>query len=351
MGVSRLPGMPGMPAHAARVLVTGGAGFIGSHLVDALLARDPGARVTVLDKLTYAGDRANLAEHDVDGRLSFVQGDICDDEVVGRLVADADAVIHAAAETHVDRSISGPREFVITNVLGTEVMLEACRKHATPMLMISTDEVYGEGAKDGSLFGEESPLLPRSPYAASKAGADLACRAAFVTFGQKVTIVRGTNAYGPRQFPEKAIPVYTAAALDERPLPVYGDGSNRREWLYVTDWAAAALIVLDHGVAGEVYNIGAGFELANLELAERICALTGASWDLINFVQDRQGHDFRYGVASDKLQALGWSPQVNFEEGLAETVAWYRARHDAKNKGNDNDLAKHAAKKPSGTDA
>ena len=304
------------------VLVTGGAGFIGSHLVDLLLAR-PDARVTVLDKLTYAGSLENLAEHEGDERFRFVRGDITDAGVVGALVAEVDRVIHAAAESFVDRSISDPQGFIVTNVLGTQVVLDACRETRAPLLAVSTDEVYGSGAHDG-LFSEDSPLRPRNPYAASKAAADLLCRAYQVTYGGPVTVVRGTNAYGPRQHPEKAIPVYTLAALDGLPLPVYGEGTQRREWLHVRDWAAGCLAVFDRGEAGGVYNIGGGFELSNLELAERVCVLAGAPTSLISLVPDRPGHDFRYGVAWDRLGALGWSPAITFDDGSAETVAWYR---------------------------
>jgi dTDP-glucose 4,6-dehydratase len=304
------------------VLVTGGAGFIGSHLVDALLARE-NTRVTVLDRLSHGGDRANLAEHDGDDRFSFVLGDVNDAGTLGPLVATADEVVHAAAESHVDRSIEGPREFVVSNVLGTQTVLEACREHRTRMLMISTDEVYGANDPDGGLFGEDERMLPRSPYAASKAAADLLCNAYVATYEANVTVVRGTNSFGPRQM-EKVVPTYTLAALDDRPLPVYDEGKQRREFLYVTDWVRAALTVLDAGEPGVVYNIGDGYELENLELAKRICALAGASESLITFVRGRPGHDFRYGVQADRLRALGWAPEVPFDEGLARTVEWYR---------------------------
>ena len=308
------------------VLVTGGAGFIGSHLVDGLLA-DPGTRVTVLDKLTYAGSRANLAAHVGDDRFRFVQGDVVDASVVEPLVAAADRVVHAAAETHVERSISGPAEFVLTNVVGTQVVLDACRVHGRPMLHVSTDEVYGQNEPDGR-FGEDDPIRPRSPYAASKAGAELLARAYGITYGLPVWIVRGTNAYGPRQNPEKAIPVFTTAALDGRPIPVYAEGRQSREWLYVTDWVAACIAALRHGEPGDVFNIGEGHELANLELARAICRLVGADESLVTFVEDRPGHDLRYGVSSDRLRELGWAPRVPFDEGLSRTVDWYRHHRD-----------------------
>jgi len=304
------------------VLVTGGAGFIGSHLVDGLLA-GRGVRVTVLDALTYAGSLENLSSHAEDPRLRFVRGDVTDPRAVGPLVADADRVIHAAAESHVDRSIDGPGAFVRTNVVGTQVVLDACRDHGRPLLLVSTDEVYGEGA-EGTSFREDDPPAPRSPYAASKAAAELLARAYGATYGLAVTIVRGTNAFGPRQFPEKAIPVFATAALDGRPLPVYDAGRQRREWLYVTDWARACLTVLERAEAGTILNIGSGAELTNLELATRICALAGADPASIGFVEARPGHDFRYGLDDARLRALGWSPEVPFEEALARTVAWYR---------------------------
>ena len=308
------------------VLVTGGAGFIGSHLVDGLLA-DPGTRVTVLDKLTYAGSRANLAAHEGDDRFRFVQGDVADAVLVGSLVAEADRVVHAAAETHVDRSIAGPAEFVMTNVVGTQVVLDACRANVRPLLLVSTDEVYGQNEPDGR-FDEDDPIRPRSPYAASKAGAELLARAYGITYGLPVWIVRGTNAYGPRQNPEKAIPVFATAALDGRPLPIYAEGRQSREWLFVTDWAAACLAALRHGEPGDVFNIGDGFELPNVELARRICRLAGADESLVTFVEDRPGHDLRYGVSSERLRQLGWRPEVPFDDGLARTVDWYRDHRD-----------------------
>ncbi len=304
-----------------RVLVTGGAGFIGSHLVDLLLMRED-VRVTVLDKLTYAGARENLAGHEGAPRFAFVRGDVADPDAVGPLVREADRVIHAAAESFVDRSIVDPRTFVVSNVLGTQVMLEACREAGVPMLVVSTDEVYGSRAEGD--FGEDDPLLPNSPYAASKAGADLLARSYVVTYGTPVTVVRGTNAFGPRQHPEKAVPTFALAALQGRPVPVYGEGSNRRDWLFVADFVRAVAAVFDRGEPGGVYNIGGGHELSNLELARAVCRLAGAPESLVAFVADRPGHDFRYGMRWDRLAGLGWRPQIPFEEGLAATVAWYR---------------------------
>jgi dTDP-glucose 4,6-dehydratase len=304
------------------VLVTGGAGFIGSHLVDLLLA-ESGRRVTVLDRLSIGGSRMNLAEHESDDRLRFVEGDVNDGPLVAGLVGEADAVVHAAAESHVDRSLEDPRGFFESNVLGTQTILEAVRRKDRRMLMISTDEVYGPGDPDGGSFDEDAPMRPRSPYAASKAAADLACQAYVASFGTNVTVVRGTNAFGPRQI-ERVVPTYAVNAFEGMPVPVYGDGSQRREFLFVRDWVRAAVTVLERGEVGVLYNIGAGFELENLDLARRIVALAGASEDLIAFVPDRPGHDFRYGVTADRVLALGWTPETSFEDGLAETVAWYR---------------------------
>jgi dTDP-glucose 4,6-dehydratase len=304
------------------VLVTGGAGFIGSHLVDALLA-EPDTHVAVLDRLSAGGTLANLEQHDGDVRLTFLRGDVRDAGAVGPLVAAADRVVHAAAQSHVDRSIDDPGEFLATNVMGTQVVLDAVREHGTRMLMISTDEVYGPGDADGAPFDEDGAMRPRSPYAASKAAADLLCQAYHATFGAPVTVARGTNAFGPREI-ERVVPTYALNALENRPVPVYGDGSHRREFLFVEDWVRAAIAVLERGEPGVVYNIGAGHELANLELARRICALAGASPDLITFVPDRPGHDFRYGVGADRILSLGWTPEVPFDEGLERTVEWYR---------------------------
>jgi dTDP-glucose 4,6-dehydratase len=310
----------------SHVLVTGGAGFIGSHVVDAVLAR-PGARVTVLDRLSRGGARANLEAHASDPRFTFVEGDVGDASVVGPLVGAADAVVHAAAESHVDRSIDDPTGFVVTNVLGTQIVLEAVRASGARMLMISTDEVYGPGDPDGGVFDEDHGANPRSPYAASKAAADLLCQSYTATYGTDVTVVRGTNAYGPRQI-ERVVPTYAINALEGRAVPVYAHGRERREFLHVADWVRAALLVLEHGRAGVVHNIGGGHELDNLELARKICALAGAPESLITFVPDRPGHDFRYGVSSDRVRALGWRPELSFDDGLASTVAWYREHLD-----------------------
>jgi dTDP-glucose 4,6-dehydratase len=303
------------------VLLTGGAGFIGSHLVDLLMLRAD-VEVTVLDKLTYAGNLANLERHEGNARLRVVRGDIADPGVVGPLVEQCTRVIHAAAESFVDRSIEDSSDFIRTNLLGTQVMLEACRRTRRPILYVSTDEVYGS-IQRGS-FTEEDALRPNSPYAASKAAGDLLCRAYFATYDLPVTIVRGSNAYGPRQHPEKAIPTFVLAAIEGKDLPVYGDGTNRREWLFVRDFVRAILTVMDRGKPGRIYNIGGGHEMSNIELARLICELLGVPTYLARMVPDRPGHDFRYSLSWEALAALGWKPEVPFEEGLPVTVSWYR---------------------------
>lgn len=308
------------PAH---VLVTGGAGFIGSHLVDVLL-EEPDRRVTVLDRLSTGGSRRNLEQHEADRRLTFVQGDVADAGLTLDLVDAADAVIHAAAESHVDRSIDSPGSFVESNVVGTQVVLDAARCSGVRMLMVSTDEVYGPGDPAGGAFTEDAPLRPRSPYAASKAAADLLCQASFITYGTDVTLVRGTNAFGPRQI-ERVIPTFAVRALQGRSLPVYGQGRQSREFLHVRDWVRGALTALDRGEPGAVYNIGGGHELENIELARRICDLAGGSPDLVTNVADSRGsgHDFRYGIDAARLLGLGWRPQLGFDAALAETLEWY----------------------------
>ena len=318
------------------MLITGGAGFIGSHLVDAVLQR-PNTRATVLDRLSTGGSRSNLEQHDHDPRFRFVLGDVNDAPLVRELVADTTSVIHAAAESHVDRSIDDARGFLDVNVLGTQTVLEAVRAFGRRLLMLSTDEVYGAGDPAGGVFDEDHALRPRSPYAASKAAADLLCQAYVSTFDADVTLVRGTNAYGPRQI-ERVVPTYAVNALEGRPVPVYGDGRQRREFLHVHDWVRAALAVRERGEPGVVYNIGAGTEIQNVELARRICALAGASPSLVTFVADRPGHDFRYGVRAERVLALGWRPSVPFERGLAGTVEWYREHLDWLRRAHDVDV-------------
>jgi dTDP-glucose 4,6-dehydratase len=311
-----------------RILVTGGAGFIGSHYVRSLLTgRYPGyeaARVTVLDKLTYAGNLANLAPVKDSPNLRFVEGDILDVRLVDELVADADAVVHFAAESHVDRSILGASDFVLTNVVGTQTLLDAALRHRLGKFVhVSTDEVYGS-IESGS-WPETHPLEPSSPYSASKASSDLLARAYARTHGLDVSITRCSNNYGPYQFPEKVIPLFVTNLLDGRKVPLYGDGRNVRDWLHVDDHCRGIQLVLDKGRAGEVYNIGGGTELANTELTELLLAACGADWAAVEPVEDRKGHDRRYSVDITKISGeLGYQPRVPFSQGLADTVAWYR---------------------------
>ena len=308
------------------VLVTGGAGFIGSHFVDLLRKERPDDRVIVLDALTYAGTRDNLAHHEGTEGYGFVEGSIADPDTVVPLVRQADVVFNFAAESFVDRSIEDSRPFAMTNVVGTLAILDACRLYETRLVQVSTDEVYGS-IVDGA-FTEDSPLQPNNPYAATKAAGDLLCRSFHRTYGMDIRLYRGPNAYGPRQHAEKAIPTFSVAALKGKPIPLYGDGSNRREWLYVEDFARAVLTVGDRGLPGGVYNAGGGHEVANIDLARMICRLAGADESLIEFVEDRPGHDFRYSMVWDRLRDLGWTPQVPFEEGLARTVEWVRDHPD-----------------------
>lgn len=302
-----------------RLLVCGGAGFIGSAFVRARV-REHRDHVTVLDKLTYAGRRENLQE--VDSEIHFVQGAIEEPVVVAAAVGDAEAIVNFAAETHVDRSIAGPEEFLVTNMQGTHVLLEAARERRLRYLQVSTDEVYGS-IEQGS-FTEESPLQPSSPYSATKTGADLLVSSYFHTYGLETLICRGSNNYGPHQYPEKLIPLMILNALAGDRLPVYGDGRNVRNWLFVEDFARGIGHALAHGKPGEVYNCGGPDECDNLAVVRRIIELTGAEEGLIEFVTDRPGHDRRYSLSSQKLEELGWRAQVGFEEGLARTVQWYR---------------------------
>jgi dTDP-glucose 4,6-dehydratase len=299
-----------------RVLVTGAAGFIGSHF--ARLAAERGDEVVVLDKLTYSGNAANLEgiEHE------FLQGDICDPEAVASAAAGCEAIVNFAAETHVDRSIIGPAEFIQTDVAGTQVLLDWVRATGIRFVQVSTDEVYGD-LEAGGRSREDDPLRPSSPYSASKAGGDLQVLAYARTYGVNASITRGANTYGPNQYPEKLVPLFITNALDGEPLPVYGDGRQMREWLQVDDHAAAVDLVLREGSPGEVYNVG-GEEHENLELTRRILALTGAGDSLVRHVEDRPGHDRRYALDDTKLRTLGWSPVRSLEDGLAATVDWYR---------------------------
>jgi dTDP-glucose 4,6-dehydratase len=302
-----------------KLLVCGGAGFIGSTFVRERV-RAHGDAVTVLDKLTYAGRRENL--QDVEADIRFLQGAIEDSAAVAEAVTGCEAVVNFAAETHVDRSIADPEGFIVTNMQGTHILLEAARERGLRYLQVSTDEVYGSIEK-GS-FTESSPLQPSSPYSATKTGADLLVSSYFHTYGLETVICRGSNNYGPHQYPEKLIPLMILNALAGDHLPVYGDGKNVRNWLFVEDFARGIGHALLHGAPGEVYNCGGPDECDNLAVVTKILELTGRDESLIEFVTDRPGHDRRYSLSSAKLAALGWRAQVRFEDGLSRTVEWYR---------------------------
>ena len=311
----------------SRVLVTGAAGFIGSRFAELLLADAEQlgvSHITILDALTYSGRRENMATVLADSRVEFVHGSINDEALVDELMSRHDQVVHLAAESHVDRSITGAAAFFVTNVLGTQTLLEAARRHGiSKFVHVSTDEVYGS-IPEGS-WPEEHILEPNSPYSSSKAGSDLAALAYFKTYGLPVCVTRCSNNYGPRQYPEKVIPLFVTNLQDGFNVPLYGDGGNIRDWLHVDDHCRGILAVLRAGRPGEVYNIGGGTELTNRELTEKILALCGVGEDRITYVEDRLGHDRRYSVDWGKIhRELGYSPQVDFATGLADTVQWYR---------------------------
>ena len=310
-----------------KLLVTGGSGFIGSNFVRHILRTHPGDRVVNLDKLTYAGNPANLADIADDPRYTFVQGDICDAKLVRDVMTGVDAVVNFAACTHVDRSLLEPEEFLRTDVFGVFTLLEAVRERRTPrFLHISTDEVYGSVAEGSSR--ETDPVAPRNPYSASKAGGDLLALSYWHTHRVPVIITRSSNNFGPFQYPEKVIPLFITNALEDRPLPLYGDGRNVRDWLYVIDNCEAIDVVLRRGLDGEIYNIGGGNEVENIALTHRILALTGKPATLIQPVKDRPGHDRRYSLDCAKIRGLGWTPRHAFEDAVTTTVDWYRARVD-----------------------
>lgn len=321
--------MIGQVGKLDRLLVTGGAGFIGSGYVRDVLGRRDGTRITVLDKLTYAGNEANLApvrdDTEMAGRLTFVCGDIADPAIVEPLVDAADAVVNFAAESHVDRSILDPEAFLATGVIGVHVLLEACRVAARRprLLQVSTDEVYGHVEVGHAT--EDAPLAPRSPYAAAKAAGELLVRSYVITHGLDAVVTRGANTYGPYHHPEKLIPLFITNALDDLPLPLYGDGLQRRDWLYVADHAGAVDFVLRRGVSGETYNVAGGAERANREVVATLLERLGKPWSLVREVEDRPGHDRRYAMDGSKLAGLGWRPGVPFDTGLASTIDWYRA--------------------------
>lgn len=304
-----------------RILVTGGAGFIGSNFVRHVLSKHPDYQIDVLDKLTYAGRKENL--HDVWDRITFHKGDITKKDVVEKIAEYCDCIVNFAAETHVDRSIMEPGAFVLTDVLGVYNLLEVARKFSTPkFVQISTDEVYGHVLK-GS-FREEDRINPRNPYSASKAGAELLCKAYFETYGLPAIIARSSNNYGPYQHPEKLIPKTIIYALSDEPIPVYGAGENVRDWLYVKDNCEAINVLLHKGEPGEIYNIAAGQKLKNIQVIQKILRLVNKPESLIKFVKDRPGHDLRYSLHTKKMRDLGWKPETRFAEGIKKTVEWYK---------------------------
>lgn len=303
-----------------KILVTGGCGFIGSQFVRLVL--DEGHEVVNVDKLTYAGNPENVADVAGDPRYSFVHADIADHDAMRQAVAGVDVVVNMAAESHVDRSILDPAAFPMTDVVGTAVILGAAREAGVGrFVQVSTDEVYG--SIPSGQFRETDPLEPSSPYSASKAGGDLQVLAAHHTYGMDVVITRGSNTFGPRQYPEKLIPLFVTNALEDQPLPVYGDGLQIRDWIHVTDHCTGIWTALRDGAAGEVYNVGGGHEATNLHITERILELTGKDDSLVTHVADRPGHDRRYALDTTKLRGLGWEPRRSIDEALADTVAWY----------------------------
>jgi len=305
-----------------RILVTGGAGFIGSNFIRMYLERHPDAEVVNLDKLTYAGNLENLRDVEDDARYSFIRGDICDAETVDTAVRGADAVVNFAAETHVDRSIGDPSGFLRTDIFGVHVLLEACMKHGVGrFIQISTDEVYGV-ATDAP-FREGDPLRPRNPYSASKAGGEMLARSYFVTYGLPVIVTRGANNVGPNQYPEKVVPLFTTNAIEGQPLPLYGSGEQERDYTHVLDHCSGIELILEQGEPGEVYNIGAGNHMRNVDMARLILAELGKPEELLVHVRDREGHDFRYAVDSSKLRALGWEPAFDAEAAIRDAVRWY----------------------------
>jgi dTDP-glucose 4,6-dehydratase len=306
-----------------KLFVTGGAGFIGSNFIRWVLHNRADAEITNYDLLTYAGNLANLRDVEDDPRYRFVKGDICDTALIDEVLPGHDAILNFAAESHVDRSIDWAAEFVRTNVLGTNSLLDAARRHRTPRyLQVSTDETYG--SIDVGSFGEGDRLDPASPYSASKAGGDLLVRAYHRTYGLPAVITRGSNTFGPYQYPEKVIPLFVTNLLEDKPVPLYGDGMNVRDWIHVEDVCSGIATVLERGDVGNIYNIAAGNERTNVELTRALCDLLGKAYSLITPVADRPGHDRRYSVDTSRTRALGWEPRWTFDDALSATVEWYR---------------------------
>ncbi len=317
-----------------KLLITGGAGFMGSNFIRYILKKYPDYKIINLDKLTYAGNLENLRDIDPapfskkegvekNPNYKFIKGDICDEKVVDALAKEVDIIINYAAETHVDRSIMSPREFAMTDVIGTQTLLEAAKKYKHPLyIQISTDEVFG--SVENGKFTENSPFLPNSPYAASKAGGDLLCRAYAITYKMPVIVTHSCNFFGPYQYPEKFIPLFITNFLEGKKVPLYGKGGNIREWIYTEDHCSAIDFILHNGNAGEIYNIGTGWEKTNLEITKLILEALGKDESQIEFVKDRPAHDWRYSLDTTKLQKLGWKPKYEFKDALLETIEWYK---------------------------
>lgn len=308
-----------------KLLVTGGAGFIGSNFIRYILKKYPEYEIINLDKLTYAGNLDNLKDIEGNERYEFVKGDVCDEKIVDEVLGKGvDAILNYAAESHVDRSITGPKDFIMTEFVGTYTLLEAAKKHGIKKyVQISTDEVYG--SIDEGAFTEETPYAPNSPYSASKAGGDHLCRAYHVTYDLPVIVTHSCNVYGPYQYPEKIIPLFATNILRGKKVPLYGDGKNVREWIYTEDHCRAVDVILHEGKVGEVYNIGSGYEITNVELTRMVLDELSVGDEAIEYVEDRLGHDRRYAIDFTKLKTeLGWEPEVDFGGGLADTVKWYQ---------------------------
>lgn len=312
------------------ILVTGGAGFIGSNFIYYLLEKYPDYQIINLDKLTYAGNLENLATIQVNKNYTFIKGDINNQELIQFIVKnfEINLIVNFAAESHVDRSIKSASEFIVTNIQGTQNLLEIARKYSLRFIQISTDEVYGSLGSRG-YFTEKTPIAPNSPYSASKASADMLVRSYHETYGLNTNITRCSNNYGPYQYPEKLIPLIIINILKGKVLPLYGDGQNIRDWLHVRDHCSAIDLVLHKGKSGEIYNVGGNNERTNLEIVEHIITLLGASKEMITFVPDRLGHDYRYAIDSKKIQTtLGWKPMYSFENGIKETILWYQSNQE-----------------------
>ena len=306
-----------------RVLITGGAGFMGSNAIRYFLKKYSDIEIVNLDKLTYAGNPDNLKDIENNSRYRFIKGDIIDRNLLDNTVKDVDVIINYAAETHVDRSILDPKEFIVTDVLGTYSLLESAKKHnIKKYIQISTDEVFGS-IQDGK-FTEESPFKPNSPYAASKAGGDHLCRAYFKTYDMPIIVTHSCNFFGPYQYPEKLIPLFITNLLENKKIPVYGDGLQAREWISTQDHCQAVDLILQKGKAGEVYNISTGDEIKNIEITKLLLAELNKNDSFIDYVKDRPGHDRRYAIDATKLRALGWSPKMNFNDGIKQTIEWYK---------------------------